>query len=90
GKWWLSIAAGASTLLALLNLSKKKQKPARKAAPSSRYSDSYIYSDETDLTASSASSGGRTHRTAQTGRSHRSRDSHAATSHVSRAPSRRP
>ncbi|GAB0134365.1 hypothetical protein EsDP_00002742 [Epichloe bromicola] len=50
GKWWLGIAGGAATLLTLLNL-KKKDKPARKPAPSSRYSDSYYtYSDATDMT----------------------------------------
>ncbi|KAG5980356.1 hypothetical protein E4U55_004115 [Claviceps digitariae] len=89
GKWWLGIAGGAATLLALLNL-KKKEKPARKPPTSSYYSDSYIYSDATDLTASSASSGGRTHRTAQTTRSYRSRDSRPGTSYHSRAPSRAP
>lgn len=50
GKWWLGIAGGAATLLTLLNL-KKKDKPARKPGPSSRYSDSYYtYSDATDMT----------------------------------------
>lgn len=46
GKWWLGIAGGAATLLALLNL-KKDKKPARRAQ-SSRYTDSsYTYSDAT-------------------------------------------
>ncbi|GAO15096.1 hypothetical protein UVI_02048440 [Ustilaginoidea virens] len=52
GKWWLALTGGATALLALLNF-KKDKKPVRKAAPSSRYSDSYYtYSDATDYTIS--------------------------------------
>ncbi|KAK2593377.1 hypothetical protein QQS21_008908 [Conoideocrella luteorostrata] len=52
GNWWLGLAGGAATLLALLNL-KKDKKPARKPVASSRYSDSYYtYSDATDRTTS--------------------------------------
>lgn len=44
---WLGIAAGATTLLALLNFKKDKRAPPRKV-PSSRYSYSdYMYSDVT-------------------------------------------
>ncbi|KAM4059574.1 hypothetical protein HRG_011630 [Hirsutella rhossiliensis] len=83
GGLWLAIAAGATTLLTLLNLKKDKRVPPRKVPPSSRYTYSdYTYSDAT-TSPSSSSSGRRTTYTRRTG------DSRGPRSQYSRS-SRRP
>lgn len=49
GGLWLSLAAGATTLLALLNLKKDRRAPPRKVPASTRYDKSYYsYSDATE------------------------------------------
>ncbi|KAM0322864.1 hypothetical protein ACHAQA_009205 [Verticillium albo-atrum] len=55
GKKWLGLGAGAATLLALLNMTKDKKKPERKAR--SRYTDSYYSYTDSESSRSRAGGG---------------------------------
>lgn len=77
GAKWLGLAGLAATLLALLNIRKKKKKPAERRTPT-MYTDSYMYTDSSP--SSSSSGGGSKHPSRHSrrtgGRSHRSYHTH--------------